>query len=60
MGWQDRFSLTGRKALITGASKGIGAEIAAVPADAQGNFVAMFNLAPSPAPRVLSLVMTLL
>jgi nucleoid-associated protein YgaU len=36
-----------------------GAEIAAVPADGQGNFVAMFNLAPSPAPRVLSLVMTL-
>lgn len=36
-----------------------GAEIAAVPADGQGNFVAMFNLAPSAAPRVLSLVMTL-
>ena len=36
-----------------------GAEIAAVPADGAGNFVAMFNLAPSPAPRVLSLVMTL-
>ena len=36
-----------------------GAEIAAVPADGQGNFVAMFNLAPSNAPRVLSLVMTL-
>jgi len=36
-----------------------GNEIAAVPADGQGNFVAMFNLAPSPAPRVLSLVMTL-
>lgn len=29
MGWQDRFSLHGRKALITGASKGIGPEIAA-------------------------------
>lgn len=36
-----------------------GAEIAAVPADGQGNFVAMFNLAPSNAPRVLSLVMKL-
>lgn len=36
-----------------------GNEIAAVPADGQGNFVAMFNLAPSAAPRVLSLVMTL-
>jgi len=36
-----------------------GAEIAAVPADGQGNFVAMFNLAPSNAPRVLSLVMRL-
>ena len=36
-----------------------GAEIAAVPADTQGNFVAMFNLAPSNAPRVLSLVMKL-
>lgn len=34
-----------------------GEEIAAVPADGQGNFVAMFNLAPSEAPRVLSLVM---
>ena len=36
-----------------------GQEIVAVPADGQGNFVAMFNLAPSPAPRVLSLVMRL-
>lgn len=34
-----------------------GAEIAAVPADQTGKFVALFNLAPSPAPRVLSLVM---
>ena len=34
-----------------------GAELAAVPADQTGKFVAMFNLAPSPAPRVLSLVM---
>ena len=36
-----------------------GSEIASVPADGQGNFVAMFNLAPSAAPRVLSLVMRL-
>lgn len=36
-----------------------GSEIASVPADGQGNFVAMFNLAPSNAPRVLSLVMQL-
>lgn len=36
-----------------------GVEIAAVPADGAGNFVAMFNLAPSNAPRVLSLVMRL-
>jgi nucleoid-associated protein YgaU len=34
-----------------------GEEIVTVPADGQGNFVAMFNLAPSVAPRVLSLVM---
>ncbi len=32
--WVERFSLTGRKALVTGASKGIGAEIARVYADA--------------------------
>ena len=36
-----------------------GAELAAVPADGQGKFVAMFNLAPSGAPRVLSMSMTL-
>ena len=36
-----------------------GQEIAAVPADGAGNFVAMFNLAPSNAPRVLSLRMRL-
>ncbi|MBA4352932.1 MAG: peptigoglycan-binding protein LysM [Rhodobacter sp.] len=34
-----------------------GEEIVTVPADGQGKFVAMFNLAPSVAPRVLSLVM---
>ncbi len=32
--WTDRFSLTGRRALVTGASRGIGAEIARVFADA--------------------------
>ncbi len=41
MGWQDRFSLTGRKALVTGASKGIGAEIAAVLAEAGADIVAL-------------------
>lgn len=41
MGWQDRFSLTGRKALVTGASKGIGAEIAAVFAEAGADIVAL-------------------
>jgi NAD(P)-dependent dehydrogenase (short-subunit alcohol dehydrogenase family) len=41
MGWQDRFSLQGRKALITGASKGIGAEICAVFAEAGADIVAL-------------------
>jgi NAD(P)-dependent dehydrogenase (short-subunit alcohol dehydrogenase family) len=41
MAWQDRFSLTGRKALITGASKGIGAEIAAVFAEAGADIIAL-------------------
>lgn len=41
MGWQDRFSLAGRKALITGASKGIGAEIAVVFAEAGADIVAL-------------------
>lgn len=41
MTWQDRFSLTGRKALVTGASKGIGAEICAVFADAGADIVAL-------------------
>lgn len=39
--WTDRFSLSGRKALVTGASKGIGAEIAAVYADAGADVVAV-------------------
>lgn len=39
--WQDRFALTGRKALVTGASKGIGAEICAVFADAGADIVAV-------------------
>ncbi len=41
MSWQDRFSLKGRKALITGASKGIGAEIAAVFSEAGADIVAL-------------------
>lgn len=41
MGWQDRFSLTGRKAFVTGASKGIGAEICEVFADAGADIVAV-------------------
>ena len=37
----DRFSLTGRRALVTGASKGIGLEICAVLADAGADIVAV-------------------
>ena len=36
-----RFSLTGRKALVTGASKGIGAATCAVLADAGADIVAV-------------------
>jgi NAD(P)-dependent dehydrogenase (short-subunit alcohol dehydrogenase family) len=39
--WTDRFALTGRKALVTGASKGIGAEICAVFAEAGADIVAV-------------------
>ena len=39
--WTGRFSLAGRNALVTGASKGIGAEIARVFADAGANVVAV-------------------
>ena len=38
--WTERFSLAGRKAMVTGASKGIGAEIARVFADAGADIVA--------------------
>ena len=41
MGWQERFWLAGRKALVTGASKGIGAEICNVFADAGADIVAV-------------------
>ena len=41
MPWQERFALTGRKALVTGASKGIGAEIARVFAEAGADIVAV-------------------
>ena len=37
----DRFSLTGRRALVTGASRGIGLEICAVLADAGADIVAV-------------------
>ncbi|MEL7089857.1 MAG: SDR family NAD(P)-dependent oxidoreductase, partial [Planctomycetota bacterium] len=40
MGWQDRFSLEGRTALITGASSGIGWAIAEVFADARADIIA--------------------
>ncbi len=39
--WTQRFSLDGRKAFITGASRGIGAEIARVFADAGADIVAV-------------------
>ncbi len=39
--WQKRFSLEGRTALISGASKGIGAEICRVFADAGADIVAV-------------------
>ncbi len=41
MGWTDRFSLAGRVALVTGASKGIGAAICEVYADAGADIVAV-------------------
>lgn len=41
MGWQERFSLAGRRAMVTGASKGIGAEIARVFAEAGADIVAV-------------------
>jgi NAD(P)-dependent dehydrogenase (short-subunit alcohol dehydrogenase family) len=41
VGWRERFSIEGRKALVTGASKGIGAEIARVYAEAGADVVAV-------------------
>lgn len=58
---QDGSALVAGSALAgaTVSLKVTGAELAAVPTDGQGKFVAMFNLAPSVAPRVLSMSMTL-
>ncbi len=39
--WDKRFSLTGRRALVTGASKGIGSEICRVLADAGADIAAV-------------------
>ncbi len=39
--WRDRFSLSGRKALVTGASKGIGFGICEVFAQAGADIVAV-------------------
>jgi NAD(P)-dependent dehydrogenase (short-subunit alcohol dehydrogenase family) len=41
MSWTERFALTDRRALVTGASKGIGAEICAVFAEAGADIVAV-------------------
>jgi NAD(P)-dependent dehydrogenase (short-subunit alcohol dehydrogenase family) len=40
-GWVRRFTLAGRRAIVTGASRGIGAEIARVYADAGADIVAV-------------------
>ena len=39
--WQERFSIAGRRALVTGASKGLGAEICTVFAEAGADIVAV-------------------
>ena len=41
MSWQQRFSVEGKRALVTGASKGIGSEICAVLADAGADIAAV-------------------
>ncbi|MCY4007381.1 MAG: glucose 1-dehydrogenase [Rhodobacteraceae bacterium] len=40
MGWKERFSISGKTALVTGASSGIGAEIVAVFAEAGAHVIA--------------------
>ena len=41
MAWQERFSLTGKKAIVTGATKGIGLEIAKLFAEAGADIAAV-------------------
>ena len=41
MSWIDRFSLTGKRALVTGASKGIGLDICAVLSEAGADIAAV-------------------
>lgn len=43
--WINRFSIEGRKAMVTGASKGIGAKIARIFADAGTDVVAVARIA---------------
>ncbi len=43
-GFIDRFSLAGRTAMVTGASKGIGLEVCSVLAEAGADIVAVARL----------------
>ena len=46
MGWQERFSLKGKAALVTGAGGGIGEAICEVLADAGADIVALHRGGP--------------